>query len=139
MGRSATGVRGIKLRDGDAVVDMVITDDTRSLLTICANGYGKRTAVSEYRLQGRGGMGTIDIRTTERNGKVVNLLAVSETDDIMVVTKDGQIVRTPAGGISTIGRATQGVRCIALNEGDQVVSAAKIASEDVVPGADETR
>ncbi|MCC6672058.1 MAG: DNA gyrase subunit A [Planctomycetes bacterium] len=139
MGRSATGVRGIKLREGDAVVDMVITDDTKSLLTICANGYGKRTAVSEYRLQGRGGMGTIDIRTTERNGKVVNLLAVSETDDIMVVTKDGQIVRTPAGGISTIGRATQGVRCIALNEGDQVVSAAKIASEDVVPGADEAR
>lgn len=133
MGRSARGVRGIKLRDEDLVVDMVITNDEKTLLTVCENGYGKRTMVSEYRLQGRGGQGLIDIRTTERNGSVVNLLAVSDDDEVMLITKDGQIVRTAAKGISLIGRNTQGVRCIALNEGDKVVAAAPVPNEEPEP------
>jgi DNA gyrase subunit A len=135
MGRSAHGVRGIKLREGDAVVDLVITDDTKTLLTVCENGYGKRTHVSEYRLQGRGGQGLIDIRTTERNGKVVNLVAVDDQDEVMLITKGGQIVRTAAAGISVIGRNTQGVRCINLNPDDKVVSVARVPSEEAEPAA----
>ena len=130
MGRQAFGVWGIRPKEGDVVVSMVIASEGQTLLTVCENGYGKRTPVSEYRLQGRGGQGLIDIRTTERNGRVVNLLAVSDEDEIMLITREGQIVRTQAKGISLIGRATQGVRCISLNNGDVLVSCAKIASED---------
>ena len=130
MGRSARGVRGIKLRKGDGVVDMVVTAGESTLLTACENGNGKRTLVEDYRLQGRGGQGLIDIRTSERNGKVVNLLAVSDEDEVMMITKDGQIVRTAASGISVIGRATQGVRCISLNQGDKLVAVAIVPSEE---------
>ena len=130
MGRNARGVRGIKLREGDEVVDMVIADAQHTLLTVCEHGYGKRTQVEEYRVQGRGGFGMIDIRTTERNGKVVNLLAVTDDDEVMMVTRNGQIVRTPAKGISVIGRATQGVRCITLRGQDSLVACAKVPSEE---------
>ncbi|MCB9870585.1 MAG: DNA gyrase subunit A [Planctomycetes bacterium] len=130
MGRSARGVRGIKLSDEDEVVDMVITDDDHTLLTVCENGYGKRTSLSEYRLQGRGGKGIIDIRTSKRNGKVVNLLAVTDADEVMLVTRQGQIVRTPAKGISVIGRGTQGVRCITLNDADALVACAKVPADE---------
>ena len=109
---------------------MVVTDGTGTLLTICENGYGKRTPVEEYRLQSRGGKGIIDIRTSDRNGKVVNLLAVKEDDEVMMITKDGQIVRTKVSEISVIGRNTQGVRCIALNDDDKLVSVARIPSEE---------
>ncbi len=130
MGRSAVGVWGIRLEDGDAVCDMVVTDGTGTLLTVCENGYGKRTPVEEYRDQSRGGKGIIDIKTSDRNGKVVNLLAVSEEDEVMMITKDGQIVRTKVSEISVVGRNTQGVRCIALNEGDKLVSVARIPREE---------
>jgi len=130
MGRSAVGVRGVKLDDGDAVCDMVVTDGSGTLMTICENGYGKRTSVEEYRSQTRGGKGIIDIRTTERNGKVVNLLSVNDDDEVMMITKDGQIVRTEVGGISVIGRNTQGVRCISLRKGDKLVSVARIPKEE---------
>ena len=96
----------------------------------CENGYGKRTSVSEYRSQTRGGKGIIDIRATERNGKVVNLLSVADDDEVMMITKDGQIVRTEVGGISVIGRNTQGVRCISLRKGDKLVSVARIPQEE---------
>ena len=136
MGRSAVGVKGITLEAGDSVCDMVVTDGTGTLLTICENGYGKRTPVEEYRLQNRGGKGIIDIKTSDRNGKVVNLLAVKDDDEVMMITKDGQIVRTNVSGISVIGRNTQGVRCIALNDGDKLVSVARIPSEEPEPEAD---
>ncbi|MBL8748622.1 MAG: DNA gyrase subunit A [Planctomycetes bacterium] len=130
MGRSAVGVWGIRLEEGDAVCDMVVTDGSGSLLTVCENGYGKRTPVEDYRAQSRGGKGIIDIKTSDRNGKVVNLLAVKDDDEVMMITKDGQIVRTKASEISVIGRNTQGVRCIALNEGDKLVSVARIPNEE---------
>jgi len=130
MGRSAVGVRGIRLDEGDEVCDMVITDGSGTLLTVCENGYGKRTVVEEYRSQTRGGKGIIDIRTTERNGKVVNLLSVTDDDEVMMITKDGQIVRTSVSGISVIGRNTQGVRCISLRKEDKLVSASRIPKED---------
>lgn len=131
MGRSARGVRGIKLKDDDEVVDMVVSDGTGTLMTICENGYGKRTALEEYRIQGRGGQGLIDIRTTERNGKVVSMLWVTDEDDVMFITREGQIMRIGAEGISVIGRATQGVRCIGLNEGDKLTAVAKVPNEEV--------
>jgi DNA gyrase subunit A len=137
MGRSAVGVWGIRLEEGDEVCDMVVTDGTGTLLTVCENGYGKRTPVEEYRLQSRGGKGIIDIRTSDRNGKVVNLLAVKDDDEVMLITKDGQIVRTKVANISVIGRNTQGVRCITLNEGDKLVSVARIPNEE--PEAAPTR
>jgi DNA gyrase subunit A len=130
MGRSAVGVWGIRLEEGDEVRDMVVTDGTGSLLTICENGYGKRTLVEEYRAQSRGGKGIIDIKTSDRNGKVVNLLAVADDDEVMMITKDGQIVRTKVAEISVVGRNTQGVRCIALNGGDRLVSVARIPREE---------
>lgn len=130
MGRSAVGVWGIRLEPGDAVCDMLVTDGTGTLLTVCENGYGKRTPVEEYRLQSRGGKGIIDIKTSDRNGKVVNVLAVGDDDEVMMITKDGQIVRTKVSEISVIGRNTQGVRCISLNEGDRLVSVARIPQEE---------
>ncbi len=130
MGRSAVGVWGIRLDEGDSVCGMVVTDGSGTLLTVCENGYGKRTAVEEYRVQSRGGKGVIDIRTSDRNGKVVNLLAVKDDDEVMMITKDGQIVRTKVAQISVIGRNTQGVRCIGLNDGDKLVSVALIPSEE---------
>jgi DNA gyrase subunit A len=132
MGRSAVGVWGIRLEDGDEVRDMVVTDGTGSLLTVCENGYGKRTPVDDYRSQSRGGKGIIDIKTSDRNGKVVNLLAVADDDEVMLITKDGQIVRTKVDQISVVGRNTQGVRCIALNDGDKLVSVARIPREEPV-------
>ncbi len=130
MGRSAYGVIGIKLVDDDRVVSLVITDESRTLLTVCENGYGKRTPIAEYRTQNRGGQGLIDIRTTDRNGPVVNVLAVADGDDVVMITKDGQLVRTPVSGISVIGRNTQGVRCISLNDGDKLVACAIVPQED---------
>ena len=133
MGRSAYGVRGIKLSDGDRVVGMAIPEAGDSVLTICENGFGKRTLAEEYRTQGRGGQGLIDIRTTTRNGKVVALAAVKDADEVMMITRLGQIVRTPAGQISQIGRNTQGVRCMSFKgEDDVLVSFTKVPSEDVV-------
>jgi DNA gyrase subunit A len=130
MGRAASGVKGISLGPQDRLVGMVVADPDATLLTVCENGYGKRTKVEEYKVQGRGGQGVIDIRTNDRNGKVVNLLAVKDDDEVMMITKNGQIVRTKAGEISVIGRATQGVRCIALTGEDKLVSVALIPSEE---------
>ena len=112
---------------------MVIGTDDKTLLTICEKGYGKRTSIAEYRTQGRGGSGMIDIRTSDRNGKVVNLVAVTDDDEVMMITRLGQIVRTSAKGISVIGRATQGVRCISLKSGDSLVACAKVTSEEPEP------
>jgi DNA gyrase subunit A len=130
MGRVSRGVHGIRLRQGDSVVDMVIAEEKASLLTVCENGYGKRTSLDNYRSQNRGGVGLINIKTTERNGKVVALKAVQFADELMLITANGQIMRTGLDQIRPIGRNTQGVRLIKLKEGDKLVAAAKIAPED---------
>jgi DNA gyrase subunit A len=129
MGRAARGVRGISVREGDRVVDMVIASPEETILSVTKNGYGKRTELVEYRLQNRGGKGIINIRTTDRNGPVVNLLSVRPDDDVMMITQNGMSVRTPVAGISVIGRATQGVRLISLYVGDTLVACAKVAEE----------
>ncbi|MEQ8768040.1 MAG: DNA gyrase subunit A [Planctomycetota bacterium] len=126
MGRTARGVGGIALRDGDRVVSLMTADEAADVLTICEHGFGKRTPVSDYRSQRRNGMGLIDIKTTERNGRVVGQLPVTGEEEVMIVTQVGMIVRIPVSGISTIGRNTQGVRLIRVDEGDRVVSVAKV-------------
>ena len=132
MGRVARGVKGIKLRAKDAVVDMVIPEKKASLLTVCEKGYGKRTGLGDYRLQSRGGIGLINIKTTVRNGKVVALKAVHGQDELMMITANGMIIRTGLDQVRTIGRATQGVRLIKLKPGDKLVAAEKIVIENAV-------
>ena len=131
MGRAATGVRGIRLRPNDTVVGMALVDPNATLLTVCENGYGKRTAFDEYRTTGRGGQGIINIKTTARNGKVVSMMTVRDGDDLMVITQAGQIVRigVDAKSIRPIGRATQGIRIIRLNEADRLVAVARVKAD----------
>ncbi len=122
-------MRGIKLGKGDAVVDIVTVSANTTLLTACENGHGKRTAFDEYPAQGRGGQGVIDIKTEGRNGPVVALRDVQETDDVMMITSSGMVVRTAVREVSLIGRNTQGVRLIRLEESDRLVSVAPVAEE----------
>ena len=192
MGRNTRGVKGISLRAGDTVVGMVLADPQRSLLTVCENGYGKRTPIGpgetadaaesdsnetdgsgefdavkdvvddqvvvddaelgsveveesdeavrstmQYRRQRRGGKGVRDIRTTARNGQVVDILCVADDDEILMVTAVGKIQRLRARDISQIGRNTQGVRVIRLDESDKLVSCARISAEIIPPEEDD--
>ena len=130
MGRSAHGVKGIVLEDGDQVVGMQVASGSGTLLTVTENGYGKRTDLSEYRSQGRGGKGLIDIKTTPRNGRVVGVELLRGDEGVMLITGKGMIIRLDTKGISTIGRNTQGVRLIQLEEGDHVVSVARLAERE---------
>ena len=131
MGRVSTGVKGIKLRQGDEVVDMVVVRESSTLLTICENGYGKRTSQLEYPSKRRAGQGVIDIKTSQRNGPVVACRGIQAEEEVMVVTQNGIMIRIPVQGISTIGRNTQGVRLISLDEGDRVINMAPLPiSED---------
>jgi DNA gyrase subunit A len=106
-------------------------DDPASLLTVCANGYGKRTLLTEYRAQNRGGKGLIDIQTSERNGPVVVVAKVTDDDEVMLTTSGGMVIRTRVDAIRTIGRNTQGVRLIKLDDGDTVSSLAKLPEDEL--------
>ncbi|MGE5296195.1 MAG: DNA gyrase subunit A [Solirubrobacterales bacterium] len=134
MGRASRGVRGINLRQNDEVVGMVIPDEKAALFTVCEMGYGKRTGVENYRVQTRGGVGLINIKTSDRNGKVVSLKSVLPGDDLMLITANGMVIRTGLDEIRSIGRNTQGVRLINLKEDDKLVAAEKIAAEDLEGG-----
>lgn len=155
MGRAAAGVKGIELADDDEVIgvvtinmakdvdgDLVTVDPSQALLTITEGGYGKRTLVDEYRVapeegklrsQSRGGKGRIDIKITEKGGKAVAALRVRDGDDVVVITKGGQLVRMPASSIRECGRGSQGVRVASLNEGDSVIAAARVDESDETP------
>jgi DNA gyrase subunit A len=135
MGRTAYGVRGIALREGDEVVAMEVVREGGTLLTVAQNGYGKRTGLDEYRLQTRGGVGIINIQTSDRNGKVVGIAYVHEDDELMIISQQGMIIRMRAGDVRSIGRATQGVRLIGIEEGDEVVGIAKLAEKEDDPDA----
>jgi DNA gyrase subunit A len=131
MGRDARGVRGIQLREGDAVIGMdVIQSDGQEVLAVSANGYGKRTPLSEFRPQGRGGIGIIAMDASERNGNVVNLNLVTPELELMAVTDAGQLIRTPVASVRVVGRNTQGVRVIRLEENERVVDVGLIAERD---------
>jgi len=130
MGRGAYGVRGITLREGDEVVAMEVLSPGGTILTVTEQGYGKRTGIEEYRVQSRGGVGIINIQTSDRNGKVVGIIQVTEDDEVMLITQQGKILRMAAGGIRTIGRATQGVRLIDIEGDDRAVSIARLAEKE---------
>jgi DNA gyrase subunit A len=126
MGRGAYGVKGIELETADEVVALEVVS-AGTVLTVTANGYGKRTDIEEYRLQSRGGKGIINIKTTGRNGPVVGVKFLRGDEEVMLITEKGMIIRLDTADISTIGRNTQGVRLIQLEEGDHLVSVARLA------------
>ncbi|MBR9676435.1 DNA gyrase subunit A [Candidatus Woesearchaeota archaeon] len=134
IGRTARGVRGIRLKKGDYVIGMIAVEDEDIIFTITENGFGKRTKVEDYRLTNRGGKGVINIKVNEKNGEVVAVRRVSEEDQLMFITQNGIIIKTRASDISTYGRQAQGLRVMRLNVGDKVISAAKIlgSAEEVV-------
>jgi len=125
MGRVATGVRGMRLREGERVVGLIVVGEGE-ILTATDTGYGKRTPVEQYRKTGRGGQGVRSIRTSERNGAVVGAIQVSADDELMLISDAGTLVRTPADEISVMGRDAQGVRLIRLGEGERLVQLARI-------------
>jgi DNA gyrase subunit A len=133
MGRNARGVRGMQLEDGQQIIALLVAgDETQTVLTATENGYGKRTEVAEYTRHGRGTKGMIAIQTSERNGKVVAATLVKETDEIMMLTQKGKIVRTSVSDIRVLKRATQGVTLIGLKD-DILAAVQRIAEEDVIP------
>jgi DNA gyrase subunit A len=151
MGRATTGVRGITLVDDDEVIGMVVAQvptngdledgeepqDAPTLLVVTERGMGKRTGLEEYRLQRRGGKGVINIRTTERNGQVVAIKGVEPGDELMIITRSGVVNRQSVDGIRVIGRNTQGVRLVNLDNGDVVMDVARMMSEEEIEEAAE--
>jgi len=130
MGRTARGVRGVRLREGDKVIGMLAAEEDKEILTLTEKGYGKRTPVSDYRLCNRGGKGVTNIKITDKNGEAKTVMLVDGTEELMVMSKNGIAIRTKCSGISVVGRATQGVRVMRLNEGDQLAAAAMIIIDD---------
>lgn len=130
MGRGAYGVRGITLEDKDYVIGMVVVKRDTSLLTICENGYGKRTSINDYRVTNRGGKGVINIKTTDRNGEVVAIKEVLDDDELILITRKGITNRQSVKAINVIGRNTQGVRLISLDKDDKVVDVARVVKEE---------
>ena len=136
MGRTARGVRGVALRDGDEVVAMTALRPSGTLLTVTEHGYGKRTELGEYRVQSRGGVGIINIHASPRNGRVVGVAWVEQDDEFMLVTQQGKILRMSTRDIRSIGRATQGVRLIGIDDDDRVVSIARLVEKNADDGGD---
>jgi DNA gyrase subunit A len=133
MGRSAYGVRGVRLVGEDEVVSMAVVEEGATLLTVTENGFGKRTVFDEYRTSNRGGQGVITIDVNIRNGNVVDIRTVREDEEIMITTSNGIIIRVPASGIRVQGRNTQGVKIMNVGEKDKVVGVATLAKEDGAP------
>ncbi len=130
MGRNAMGVRGVSLADDDRVVGMEILSPGATVLSVTENGFGKRTPLEDYRLQKRGGQGIITIRTSERNGPVIGVAQVTDEAELMLITDGGKVLRCRVSGISTMGRATQGVTLMDLGEGEKLVAIAQLAESD---------
>jgi DNA gyrase subunit A len=127
MGRASRGVTGIRFsEDNDSVIGMEVITGDSTILSICENGYGKRTPLEEYRVQSRGGKGIYTIKVTDRNGPVVGIVQVAETDDLMIMTSVGKVMRFTVGEIGVIGRLTQGVRLMNVEEGERIISCCKV-------------
>ena len=126
LGRTARGVRGIRLADGQNVISLIIAPSSGEILTATANGYGKRTPIDDYPIHGRGGQGVIAIQTNDRNGRVVGATDVTAGDDMMLISNKGTMVRTRVDEVSVVGRNTQGVRLINLTEGEHLVGLQRI-------------
>ncbi len=129
MGRTAAGVRGIRLDDGQRVISLVVATEG-DVLTVCENGYGKRTDINQFAVKGRGGKGLISIRTSERNGAQIGAILVDEDDEIMLITDGGTLVRTRVSDVSRMGRDTQGVKMIALSKKEKLIGIARVEMLD---------
>jgi len=129
MGRTAAGVRGIRLNEGDEVISLIVVEEGGLVLTASANGYGKLTSVDEFPIQGRGGQGVISLQTSERNGEVVSAVQVKPGDELMLISSNGTLVRTPVNDVSVQGRNTQGVRLIRLDDDARLVSVERIVND----------
>jgi DNA gyrase subunit A len=129
-GRIATGVRGMRLAEGDQIVGVEVLSHGQTLFAVTENGYGKRTSIDEYPVQKRGGKGVISIKTTERNGMVVGILLVSEDDDLMLMTNIGKVIRMQVNSISIISRNTQGVKLMGMDANERVAGAARLAEKE---------
>ena len=130
MGRATTGVKGVELEKGDEVIGMVVVRRDASILVVSEKGYGKRSELVDYRVQKRGGKGIITLKKTEKTGSIVALMEVIPDDELMMITRQGVIIRLPVDGIRVIGRNTQGVRVMNLDSGDAVVDVARVVKED---------
>jgi len=130
VGRSARGVRGIRLGKGDEVITMALAQPKAELLTVTALGFGKRTTIDAYRLQSRGGKGIINLKVTKKNGEVVGAKMVTDQDELMLISQEGMMVRSPVKDIRSTGRGTQGVRLISMKGKDRVASVARVAPKD---------
>ncbi len=137
MGRATYGVRGISLRQDDRVVGMEVLEREGAVLTVAERGLGKRTPIAAYREQGRGGLGVINLRVTERTGRVVGVRQVVSGDQVVLITQEGMIIRTAADGIRESGRSTQGVKLIDLDPADRLVAFAKVVEREEENGGDE--
>ena len=138
MGRVTRGVKAITLRENDYIIGMCLATEDTQLLAVTENGYGKRTELSEYRVQNRGGVGIKTYKCSDVTGNVIGIRSVKDGEDIIMITSEGIIIRIPASGISTIGRSTKGVRLMRLNEGVKVVSMGVTEHEEEEEEAEET-
>ncbi|MBF0112318.1 MAG: DNA gyrase subunit A, partial [Desulfamplus sp.] len=130
VGRGSMGVIGMRIKESDQVVGMEALSHGQTLLTVTEHGYGKRTKIEEYNTQGRGGQGVFSIKTSKRNGMMVSLLLVEDSDELMLVTDKGKLIRINVEGISTISRATQGVKLINLSDEEQLIAVARLPEDD---------
>ena len=137
MGRTATGVRGIRLQDGQKVVSLIVPKGDGPVLTATENGFGKRTPLEDYPAKSRATQGVVSIKVSERNGKVVGAVQVDDTNEIMLISDQGTLVRTRVSEVSVVGRNTQGVRLIRTIEGEHVVGLQRIDEVIDVPEFDE--
>ena len=130
MGRTATGVRGIKLGKNDAVIGMIVVRNATTLMVVTEKGFGKRSEIEDYRLTKRGGKGVITVKTSDRNGKLIAMKEVNDNDELVIITTGGMVIRQSVAELRIMGRNTQGVRLIRLNEGDDIADIARVMPED---------
>ena len=130
MGRTACGVRGVRLAEGQKVISLLIAEEGSAVLSVSEKGFGKRTAVDQFPVKGRGGMGVISLITSERNGNQIGAVLVADDDEVMLITDGGTLVRTRVSDVSVMGRNTQGVTMIRLTKKEKLIGLAKIESLD---------
>ncbi len=138
MGRTATGVRGVRLTKGDVVVGLIVIKRNDNILVVTENGYGKRSDINDYRITRRGGKGVITVKTTEKVGKMIAMMEVVDGDELVIISSHGMVIRQSVKDIRVMGRNTQGVRVIRLNEGDQIADIAKVVPEEEEENGGET-
>ena len=130
MGRTATGVRGIRLGKGDVVIGMIVIRNATTLMVVTEKGFGKRSEIEDYRLSRRGGKGVITVKTSDRNGKLIAIKEVNDSDELVIITTGGMVIRQSVKELRVMGRNTQGVRLIRLNEGDDIADIARVVPEE---------